>query len=342
MFIDHGGVYYLRAIVSSAILDKDQNCDLSNYAVFTDVLKYNEWIEDPTQTPSRDTRIDRMETSTETFKVILETSSMLSTSVEDFPEDSCGVMSQSTGMVQGGKLASSEHFPWLVVVSREAGIPGGTQQYQGGTLVSNQHIVTEITADLNENLSADQFKLFFGVSSIDHLQGEGVITSGVSKVILHPDNKVGVPREENLAILTADRSLSFSNVVRPICLWPQRDNSDDLEGKIAYGAGWGNDETGKPSKHKKFVKATAFAKCKGFKRPARVEFDKYFCAKSISGTPCGDDRQLYMKSNGTWYLRGMFAITFPSMLGICNPNYLIPYENMAHYTNWIQKQIESM
>lgn len=44
MAIEINGIFYLRAIVSSAILNSNQTCDLSNYAVYTDVLKFLKWI----------------------------------------------------------------------------------------------------------------------------------------------------------------------------------------------------------------------------------------------------------------------------------------------------------
>lgn len=44
MMIAKKGIFYLRAIVSSAILGKNQGCDLSNYAVYTDVLKFKNWM----------------------------------------------------------------------------------------------------------------------------------------------------------------------------------------------------------------------------------------------------------------------------------------------------------
>lgn len=37
-------VFYLRAIVSSAILNENRTCELTNYAVYTDVYKYKNWI----------------------------------------------------------------------------------------------------------------------------------------------------------------------------------------------------------------------------------------------------------------------------------------------------------
>lgn len=44
LYHEDQGVFFLRALVSSATLDKNQECDLTNYALFTDVLRYMNWI----------------------------------------------------------------------------------------------------------------------------------------------------------------------------------------------------------------------------------------------------------------------------------------------------------
>lgn len=58
MAFKKNGVFFLRAIVSSAILNQNLTCELNNYAVFTDVFKFKNWIAShdssyviPVQTP---------------------------------------------------------------------------------------------------------------------------------------------------------------------------------------------------------------------------------------------------------------------------------------------------
>ena len=42
----HGGSYYLRGIVSSSLRGYKYGCDVDSFSVFTDVLKYNTWVND--------------------------------------------------------------------------------------------------------------------------------------------------------------------------------------------------------------------------------------------------------------------------------------------------------
>lgn len=46
MFIRDGIFWYLRGIVSSSLIGKNFQCDVSNYSVFTNALRFKEWIED--------------------------------------------------------------------------------------------------------------------------------------------------------------------------------------------------------------------------------------------------------------------------------------------------------
>jgi len=45
VFVMSGNVYYLRGIVSSSLRDAHHECDVDNYSVFTNVLKFNDWIQ---------------------------------------------------------------------------------------------------------------------------------------------------------------------------------------------------------------------------------------------------------------------------------------------------------
>ena len=44
MVIKYHGIYYLRGIVSSSLQSARYGCDVYQYSVFTDVLKFTKWI----------------------------------------------------------------------------------------------------------------------------------------------------------------------------------------------------------------------------------------------------------------------------------------------------------
>jgi len=44
LIVTDGTAYYLRGVVSSSLLNANRGCDVNSYAVFTDVIKYVDWI----------------------------------------------------------------------------------------------------------------------------------------------------------------------------------------------------------------------------------------------------------------------------------------------------------
>ena len=44
VFVYYKGIYYLRGIISASLY-RNLTCDVNTYAIFTDVLKFNTWIE---------------------------------------------------------------------------------------------------------------------------------------------------------------------------------------------------------------------------------------------------------------------------------------------------------
>lgn len=45
LFVRQGNVLYLKGIVSSTLIDRDYKCDVNTFAIFTDVSKHKNWIE---------------------------------------------------------------------------------------------------------------------------------------------------------------------------------------------------------------------------------------------------------------------------------------------------------
>lgn len=44
LVVKQNGYYYLRGVVSSSLKNGKYGCDVNSYAVFTDVLKFTDWI----------------------------------------------------------------------------------------------------------------------------------------------------------------------------------------------------------------------------------------------------------------------------------------------------------
>jgi hypothetical protein len=83
---------------------------------------------------------------------------------------------------------------------------------------------------------------------------KGFIESIVETFIVHPDwnpNDERYDGDITLAIMTA--TIEFTELIRPLCIWPQTNSHDDLIGKNGLIAGWGIDEKGTTSDRPMFL-----------------------------------------------------------------------------------------
>lgn len=312
-------MFYLRAVVSSSILDRNQQCDVTNFALYTNVLKFKEWINDASP----------------------EHTSAAST---------CGIMSGATSTIQGGLFASKEIFPWTVVVYDSQSGPQTANHLKTGTLVSSRHVVVSAGSvsyfdsdKKNIAIAVNRIQMYFGVFNLELKNEDGVISAGVSKVIIHPSFKDEKPGQSKVAVLLADRTVAFSQQISPICLWPHRDDSKDVEGKLGFAAGWGYDDSATYSNRKKYIQMKMESSCPNLIASLTgVTYSKFFCAKSITkGTPCISDDPIYMKSEDKWFLRGLWWSGYFYQNFTCNLDKPTLYEDMSFYSSWIQKQIDS-
>lgn len=328
MFIEFNNVYYLRGIVSASLYDLNFDCDVHNFALYTNAFKFTEWIRN----------IWYLEIKIESRQ-------------EDFPKwnsSECGIMSAPMGLIQGGSFASQELFPWTVAVYNIKVPPGKNNRLNTGTLISNRHVIVDGNFVALSNIDlhpAERFYMYFGAYDLDLKTNDDVILTGVSKIIIHENfDRDKIPNEANIAILIADRVIKFSSHIQPACLPTYRNNSDDIIGSFGYAASWGYDESKTQTKLKKFIQMKIDKKSRcNYSYGDRLSTDyssEFFCLSSnSSATPCIDDGPFYMKTSDRWHLRGLMGIIrmFPN--GTCNPNYPVLVEDAAFYSKWISTKI---
>lgn len=307
LFIEYNKVFYLRGFVSLSLFDNG-DCDVSNYAIYTNVLKYTEWIKYPSG-------------------------------------PTCGTTSASTSLILGGSFASQQDFPWAVAVINNAVEPDKNFYLVTGTLISERHVVVPtsfvVFKQKGDVKPVVNFKMYFGISKLKHIKKSAVpVETGVSGIIVHDGYTRGeLPKEANLAIMFADQIIKFSDQIQPACLPSYRENSIDIYGKSGYVVGWGYDETATFSKKKKSLKVrvddqrTCYSKWK--QRLDTVKTSKVFCATPTrSGAPCTADGPFYIKLENKWFFRGWLGYN-----GTCDPTEPSIYEDIAFYSQWIEKII---
>ncbi len=142
-------------------------------------------------------------------------------------EKSCGFMSESTGLVQGGEYSSL--FPWVVNIFTRF---NGVWLFAGsGTLISDRIVLSAANSVAYENYlrgklilnpeknyiayNGSDIKLLFGAQKYKGFDEENSLTvEGVNEVILHPNLKGTKPRLANIAILKLFNPLKIT----PACV----------------------------------------------------------------------------------------------------------------------------
>lgn len=119
MFILNNNVFYLKGIVSSSLIDDTRKCDVSNLAIYTDVLKHTEWIKDP-------------------FHYVEPSNKLITKLKLDDPLSSrCGQISIGSGLVQGGHGSRKGQWPFAAAIYSNE-----NEFICGGSLISSRHVLT--------------------------------------------------------------------------------------------------------------------------------------------------------------------------------------------------------
>lgn len=315
--------------MSSSLISADRKCDVYNYALYTNVLKFKDWIDDPKQESVR-------------FATELQAHGQAES------QQNCGVMGRVTSMIQKGSTASRTLFPWTVAVYEMGVNEIAVGHLDTGTLISERHVVVVasfVTYSDYSLIPTTNFRMYFGAFDLDQKTSSDVIQSGVSKIILNENYKWGQPQEANVAILVASKPVKFSLQVQPICLWPE--NFDDAMASVGFAAGWGYDESKTHSKFKKYaqMKIENMQTCESFwgDQLSSVVFSNFFCAISLSGgAPCYSDEPFYVKSKEKWFLRGLLAlINYSQINGTCSVTVPVLYEDVKPHLAWMKSVISS-
>jgi Trypsin len=201
LMIKIGEKYFLRGLVSSSLLTSEYECDVRNYGVYTNILKYKNWLRD--------------------FNVAEEVPDEKSAVGID---STCGLMSSSAGLIQGGKFTSRNQFPWTALLYFD-----DIDWWCAGTLISNKHVVTysyavaEYFPATNTFAPDDvkRFRVFLGTIRENDPTRQGEMVVNPSAIILHPNAKKIDTIEVNLvAIVILETAVRFTEFIRPVCLWP--------------------------------------------------------------------------------------------------------------------------
>lgn len=269
--------------------------------------------------------------------------------------ESCGIMSESAGLVQGGEKSKAVQFPWITTIfTRYMGV----YLFAGsGSIISSKHVLCAANSVAHENYDEEtgeldekdnyipyvgqNVKLILGSINYKGLnESYSQTINRVDKVILHPNLKGTKPRIANIAILKLKTPINFTQYIKPVCLW-SFDNSRAISNQqIFYAVGYGVDDSGSVSIIRKHMALTKQNDefCKRFYRKGFRSGD-FFCAKGNGETPCKNDKPLYTKIDGQWYLKAMSSMFRIFKNNTCSLRAPVLYEDLGLYSSWIQQQV---
>jgi hypothetical protein len=277
-------------------------------------------------------------------------------------EETCGIMSSSAGLVQGGKVSTREQFPWIVAISKPTIVNQfptrfGWVHFGSGSLISHKHVVTKAHFVSYADAAGDPWKvvryeyirLYLGTTKWNNTNDQTAVfidgADGIEKVELYPgaradDDEKKLLSINDLAVIFLMNSIQFSNFISPVCMWKFDTKASEQVGQIAYGVGYGWDENRILTGIKKYatMNITDDDECKS-EHGEWIENDptrEYFCAKGEEDNfAYGYDNLLFMKINGKWYLRGL-------MIGWehDSPRIMLYEDQSAKFVDWISSIIQ--
>ncbi|XP_045128810.1 proclotting enzyme-like isoform X7 [Portunus trituberculatus] len=148
----------------------------------------------------------------------------------------CGLIAKPPPTrIVGGKPADPKEWPWIAALLRN-----GATQFCGGTLITNQHVLT--AAHCIVDFTKESITVRLGEYTFDET-GESPHVDFKIKTMKpheHYDTNTYV---NDIALITLDRTTDFNDAIWPVCL-PQSDES--YVGRDATVVGWGTIYFGGP------------------------------------------------------------------------------------------------
>merc|ERR1712027_242517 len=138
----------------------------------------------------------------------------------------CGVKNSGNRIV-GGVETEANEYPWQVALVSSS----GSRPFCGGTLISNQHVLT--AAHCTAGSTASNIAVLVGEHRIDDNLYNRI---GLSAITDHP-NYNDRSLNNDYSILTLAEPVTFSDKVRPACLPSNAD--EEYIGRTATVSGWG-------------------------------------------------------------------------------------------------------
>lgn len=259
----------------------------------------------------------------------------------------CGMpRAKLVSLVHGGASVERGDWPWLVALFHQE--RSRLQLKCGGTLIDNRRIITAAHCLLDKDKSTVESSVVIlkvGAHNLIKYFEENTQIIGVSGMAVHGEYSA-VTNTNDIAVLTMTSSVTFSQYIRPICMWEGDTDQRKVYNKRATVIGWGQTEDTTSSALPRMLSVPIVSSdtCKNSNQQfQQFTSNKTLCAGSKDERgPCKGDSGggLYINQNGRWMLRGIVSSSLSGTEpGSCNLGEYIIYTDVAMYSDWVQQQI---
>uniref|UniRef100_A0A182NRU6 Peptidase S1 domain-containing protein n=1 Tax=Anopheles dirus TaxID=7168 RepID=A0A182NRU6_9DIPT len=264
---------------------------------------------------------------------------------------SCGLPSAVYNKLSiNGIRTPKGQFPWAAPIfeTNESTKP---KYICGSTIITPRHLVTAAHCMYNQHVGTlrvpNELTTVPGMYNIDNFFETELQERAVSKIFVHEDyyfEDSGLT-DSDIAVLVINQPVAYNDLVRPICLWGESDNLEQIVGLKGFVSGWGITETGE-AKFPSYVTATVVDRrdCSRKLDKLIAPMSRLFCADGHGSVPCTGDSGsgLVIKRGQKYFLRGIVSVGQfdPNTLTCARDKYVV-YTDIAPFRYWLSKIVKS-
>jgi len=228
-------------------------------------------------------------------------------------------------------------YPWQVAMFT------GSRYHCGASIISEWHMLTAAHCVQPYRVNPSVLKLSLGDWNLKNSHDGAYKAARIKKVAVHPGYS-RLTLQNDLAVLTLQKPIKFTERIRPVCL-PTHDMKTD--GLRATVTGWGRDENkklkSKLQEHEASIITNSKCSAQWVKKKAPSNFiqPSMLCMDASQGDSCNGDSGGPLvtldRNRQKWIQVGL--VSFGS--GSCKDRELAGvYTRLSKYLTWINEQIQ--